>query len=337
MAIRRRVCSQGEDGVTLVEVIVSMALVALVVALAMQQFGAADRTGSLARAGTQATAVARKAIEAAQSLGFDALAHLPGQLAADPNVSAGKYDPDASGPLAAEDVVVDPDGGLDPYVTTETHNAVDYEARRYVTASSDATRRLSVLVLWTVRGRPRTTTMSTIVSPEATALGASARVLSGTLAGQHVQTVAPADVDSTGGSETASAQSFQPISGISGSGGTSTASVDAATPTAHADSAASSISVSVGPIVVSASGVSVAADSSSTGTSASATGTVSINGIPIVNPAPGTVQQVGVYRIVLNDQRQEVDGSRSVAFVRVTGPDTDLTLCWAWVLPVAAL
>jgi hypothetical protein len=43
------------------------------------------------------------------------------------------------------------------------------------------------------------------------------------------------------------------------------------------------------------------------------------------------------YRIVLNDQRREADGSISITYLRVEGSGTQLTAAWAFVKPVGDL
>ena len=322
---------------SLIEVTIAGGLIALVTALSLQGMASSQRTSAVARATTQATAIARGALESAQSLGWANLVHPDGQLDTDPNVSFGMFDPDGSGPLSEEPLVEEPGGGLDPYAESVTQNGLTFTARTYVTSAASATKRLSVLVSWSLRGRPRTTTMSTLIHPPSIVAGAAAHIVDGEIAGIVAGPVGAVSVGSSGGTETQTATNFSPVPGLTGSGGVATATVDPAVPSARAQASATSISLALPGISISASGVVSQAESVPGSISASATGTVTVNGTPYLNPAPGTVVTIGSWRVVLNDQRLEADGSRSVAFLRLEGGGDEITVCLAWVAPAEVL
>lgn len=336
-AVLRRARAAGEEGFTLVELVVASGMAAFVVASLANALGAVHVGNRFARQTAQASAAARAAIESAQGLGWAHLGHPVGSLVGDPLVVNDRYDPDAGGPLGSEGIVYDAAGQVAPAVVTRTYNNAAFQVHTYVTSSVDATRRISVLVTWSEAGKAHATSLGTILNPQASVTAAAASVLSGTIGGTPLADVARVQADSPSGSDSASVQSFSPGPAVSGATASASARVTL-TPAAHAGASVQSVSVGLAGLTVQVNGAAVQADASVGSISASGTGTVSINGVPTVNPAPGTVVAVPGWRIVMNDRRLEPDGSMSVTFVRMESTLTsdELTLCWAWVRPVGS-
>jgi len=63
----------------------------------------------------------------------------------------------------------------------------------------------------------------------------------------------------------------------------------------------------------------------------SGSGSITINGTAYVNPAPNTLVTVGTWRVTLNTQRAEADGSRTVIMLRINdSASTELNVAYAW-------
>jgi type II secretory pathway pseudopilin PulG len=335
--VRRRLCF--ERGSSLLEAIVAITVGSLVIVAIARGLVGAMHGGRSARTTTQATALARAALESGRALGWPALAHATGATAADPRVSGGSFDPDGAGALPPEEVVESDDGGLVPYVSNTSAGATTYTVTTYVTDAGDSVRRVTSLVEWKEEGRSRDVTLSTLVPSGTQDVGASALVLSGTVLGSPSETVARAEAGSSGGSESRSAGAFSlpqlaPL--VTGTGALATATVSIG-PAAHSEASFASIDIGLPGLTISASSVTVQADSVPGSMTASASGSVTINGVPYANPAPGTSLSIAGYRISLNDQRREAGGALSVTFLRVEGPDTEVRAAWAWVRPVEYL
>lgn len=338
----------AQSGFLLVEVVVAIAIAGLaLLALALSMAGGVRAVQS-GRTTAQATALARRAIEAARALGWDALAHPVGAA------GASTYDPDAAGSLPTETVVESGDGGVSS-ATTETFQGTVFDVRLYVTNALTAAgaplphRRVSAVVSWTDGNLERQVTAGTLVHPlrlggpgsrgdpsgssppPPGALGAAAHVVDGVLAGVRVGPVSSVEVDASGDRDEKTAASFAPAPGIGGTAARAIAEVVAAT-SAHAEASASTVDVSLTGLGITASGISVRADASAGGTSAVGSGTAIVNGVSHVNPAPGTTVTVPGWRVVLNDDRFGADGSRSIAFIRIEGDAGDeITIAYAWV------
>src|SRR5688572_29174448 len=138
-----RPCSEARrnlmraDGFTLVELVVTLTIGALVVLALARGLTVAFATGRTARATSQASAQARAAIESARGLGFSTLAHAPGSTDADPHVTAGTFDPDGSGPLPAEEIFEAGDASLLDHVSTETYAGITYTISTFVTDAAN--------------------------------------------------------------------------------------------------------------------------------------------------------------------------------------------------------
>lgn len=338
---RLRPCpvAHGEGGFTMIEVAAALGIAAVVSAGLGAAILGGMRGVNAGRNTTEATALARAAVESARSLGWDGLAH-PSAIVGDPAVIAGQFDPDGAGPLAKEDLVVSPAGLVDPYITSVTEHGLRFETRVYATLAKPLTgvKRVSAATSFTEGGLTRHVTASTLVEPTARSIGAAAYVLSGVLLGVDVGQVSYVKADSSGGSDSTSVATFAPAGGVSGAGGAAMAFVVPG-PRAHAQASVSTLAVSAGSLLLSASGVLVQADSSTSGMTVAATGSVTINGTTYVNPSPGTSTTVGFFRIDMNVQERFADGSMSVTFARITNTTNGEVLngLWAWVRPASAL
>jgi type II secretory pathway pseudopilin PulG len=323
-----------DEGFALVESVAACAIAAVAVVAITQTMAATSKANSTSRASSAATAFARAELEEARSIGYDDLAHLTGSLVGDPNVSLGKFDPDGTGPLPAENLIESP-LGLANMASTETSDGIGFTSKTYVTDAPSAAIRVSVIVSWRQAGVARDTTVSSLIAPPTSPLAAEADAFGG----QSIGGVLPPQVSSRsrrgGGREDASAASVAPVSGWTVTGASTHAEVlPASRHSAHAEIASATISQSGLTIVASGIRVDAVATLGSSITTTSS-GTVTINGVPIVNPAPDTIVPAGSWSVRLNSSHSGADGSASVSFLRVIGPNgEDLRLGWAWVSPV---
>lgn len=166
MSIFRRGRMRGDDGVTLVEIMVALTI-ASGVFLALGLAAIAGVKGTLAARQNQlAGDMMNQAIERARALDFADVAMVTGDptLAGDPRIDSDTFDP---GTGVAEDLVFASVGTLNPHVTTETHNSTTYTIWRYVTQPagiSSGTRRLTVVVTWEVGDETKVRSTSTFVT-----------------------------------------------------------------------------------------------------------------------------------------------------------------------------
>lgn len=338
--VRRAVRTQR--GFTLLELVVTVTVGALVILALARGYVATHRAGRSARTTTQATGLARGALDSARALGWAGLAHVPGGTAGDPNVAGGAFDPDGVGPLAAEDIAESGVGALAPYVETSVIDGVTYTISTYVTDAGSALKRVTAIVEWIEADRAgdldhvRRARLSTLVPASVEDVGAAACVTEGKVLGAPAADAGCVDADASGEAASDAPGSFGAAPVISGAGGASSATVSAG-PAAVATATIGWLAIELPGVTISASSVSVEARSSIGSMTVSGSGSVTVNGVTYANPAPGTHVSAGGYRIVLNSQRREADGSMSVTFVRVTGPDTEVRAAWAWAKPAELL
>ncbi len=325
---------EGDDGFALVEGVVACALAAVAVIAITQTMAATSKANVTSRGTTAATAFARAELEEARAVGYDDLAHQVASMAGDPAVVAGTFDPDGLGALEAEPLVQTATG-VASFVATQTTDAIGFTSRTYVTDPPTAAKRITILVTWLQQGGMRSTSVSSLLAPPTSPLVAEADAFGG----QGTAGVLPPVVSSRsrrgGGLDEDSAGTAAPLSGWSLTGAATRAEVDPAVRhSAHIEIAAASIVQS--GITIVASGIIVDIEATPGGAStSSATGTVTINGTPFVNPLPDTVVPVGDWSVNLNSRNSGADGSSSVSFLRLVGPNgEDLRLAWAWVSPV---
>jgi len=324
-----------DDGFALIESVTACALAAVAAIAITQTIAATSKANVTSRATSAATAFARAQLEEARSLGYDDLAHLTGSMTGDPAVGiGGTFDPDASGPLAAEPII-ETATGVASFVTTQTSDAIAFTARSYVTDPPTAAKRVTIIVTWMQQGGSRSTTVSSLLAPPTSPLAAEADAFGG----QTIAGVVPPQVSSRsrrgGGRDEDSTANAAPLSGWTITGAATSAEVNPAVQhSAHAEIGSATITQAGLTIVASGIVVDAVATPGST-ISTTSSGTVTINGVPIVNPAPDTIVPAGTWSVRLNSSHSGADGSASISFLRVMGPNgEDLRLGWAWVSPV---
>ncbi len=128
-----------EDGFTLIEVVVAVALASIVFIGLGAVINASIRSTQARRMEQQALAIVTEASETAASLSYAELALLD----SDPThgfTGGDTWDPDGAGPLPAEDLVLESTGGANPHVRQETRSNVTYTIQQWVTyGDSDPT------------------------------------------------------------------------------------------------------------------------------------------------------------------------------------------------------
>lgn len=173
--LRRRLLLRGDDGFTLIEAVVALAIAVIVfMALSFALIGGAHEV-LLAQQNQQAGDVVNQVVEQARSIGYDSLVMQDNDLSnsLDPlgsSVNGCKcYNPNSdttSGttePLAHATV-----GTITPHVKTVSLNGLNYKMREYVTAPVDSQgatyKRLTVVVSWTALGKSHSRVYSTFIS-----------------------------------------------------------------------------------------------------------------------------------------------------------------------------
>jgi type II secretory pathway pseudopilin PulG len=173
--LRRRLLLRGDDGFTLVEAVVALAIAVIVfMALSFALIGGAHEV-LLAQQNQQAGDVLNQVVEQARGLTYDQLvmqdADLPSAL--DPigsSVNGCKcYNPTADTAAGATEPLAHAvTGGVNPHAYTKTLNGLDYTIREYVTAPTDTSgatyKRFTAVVRWTSLGRTHNRTYSTFVA-----------------------------------------------------------------------------------------------------------------------------------------------------------------------------
>ncbi|MFP5224508.1 MAG: hypothetical protein ACLGH3_02955 [Actinomycetota bacterium] len=321
----------SDDGFALVEALVSLMLVGLMASAIASTVATSDRGNQTSRSTDAAVSFARARLEETRRIGYDTIAHATGSHASDPAVVAGAFDPDGSGPLVSEPVLYSSTGSVQNQVTW-SHLGTTYTAKTYVTDAGSNLKRITTIVTWTQGNQPRTTSVSSLLARTAVPTAAAADVIHDSATGAHQISVR---IRRGGGSETASADLPSPIPGWAITGGTSTGT--AAPGISHlATSAISNATINVPGLTVSMSGVYTSVSATTSGITTQIQGTVTINGVPYVNPLPGTELIVGVYAITLGYKLVGTDGSTAASFMRIKTVTTDRHLAWAWVRPIKA-
>lgn len=301
--------------------------------------GATSKANQTSRTTSNAVAFAREQIEGARSQGFDNLVHLTGVHLGDPNVVVNMFDPDATGPLAPEQVYYSATG-IASLVATKTSNGITFTARSYVTDAPSEAKRVTVLVNWHQQNSERTTSLSTLIAPPASPLSAAADAFAGQSSSGSVTPVVSSRARRGGGRQEAAAGSFSPQTGWNVTGASTSAEVEASvrhTATVGISSATLSQPISANNVItIVASGLSMTLEALPGGNhTTTMTGTVTVNGVQFVNPSPGTEIPIGTWKVALNSEMAGADGSSSASFIRVIGPaGQDLRLGWAWVSSV---
>lgn len=171
----------AEDGFSLVEGLVAMALITLILTALLHTQISTLRTVHDSRLVDQATALGNEALEDARNYTYDDLVMLNSDLVGDPYVVAGtKVDPDGTGALAAEPVVRASAGApFTPHVITRTLQGVTFTIRKYLTwvdtasqgGSEQHLKRVVVIVDWQTGGDDETFRTSAMVARSRSGLG----------------------------------------------------------------------------------------------------------------------------------------------------------------------
>jgi type II secretory pathway pseudopilin PulG len=153
----------AEGGFTIIEASIAMLVVALMFTALSAGLISGLRATRDARLYQQATSHGEEAVEKARDLPYDTLVMQTSDLSGDPRVQSGpKFDPDQSGPLAAEPIVTSTTGGsIVPHITTEVIGNTTFTTSRYVTWVDDTVqggpaqsyKRMVVMIEWQVGGR----------------------------------------------------------------------------------------------------------------------------------------------------------------------------------------
>jgi len=173
--LRRRLLLRGDDGFTLIEAVVALAITVIVfMALSFAMIGGAHEV-LLAQQNQQAGDVVNQVVEQARGIGYDSLVMQDNDLSnsLDPigsSLNSCKcYNPNndsVSGttePLAHATV-----GTITPHAKNLNLNGLNYKVREYVTSPTDSKgatyKRLTVVVSWTALGKTHNRTYSTFIS-----------------------------------------------------------------------------------------------------------------------------------------------------------------------------
>lgn len=148
----------GEEGSTIVEAIVALALVSILFVGLTATLLTAVRHQRQVRLQQQAVAIASDHIEIARSASWTELELTAAPNATIPHHTAGKIDGAYFGLASNEPLVIDPGvyippdpdpGIIDPgYATSESVNGVTFDVYQYVTEAAADLRRVTVLVEW---------------------------------------------------------------------------------------------------------------------------------------------------------------------------------------------
>ena len=169
--------SRDEEGIGLVEVIVSIGVSAMVLLAVLATSVFAVRASADARKNQQAADYLNSAVEAVRGLSYASVSMLTSDLGTDSNIvtvgGVKKYDPGSG----LEPIDATTSGLVTPHIADadQGKNATNgsYKVYRYVTVPSTATynaqglpsvRRLTVVVTWKVRGSTHTRKTSTLVT-----------------------------------------------------------------------------------------------------------------------------------------------------------------------------
>lgn len=324
----------------MLELLVAMTVGALVIAGLARGLASALVATRAGRTTVQSSLLASERLEEVRGIGWgDGLAHRSGGLASAPEVVGGQFDPDAAGPLAPEDIVYNDNGDLATHLRTSTDRGIVFTVKVFITDAATA-RRATAVVEWSEGSRARMTRLGTLINPLPTTLvgggggsgdGSAAFLVSGKVPSDDA--IAPVGLVQAPPDDEESVATSSPAPEITGSASTTLARASGGTNRAAAT--IGSLALSLPGLTVEAESISVEVVSSAPGATPtmSGSGSVIVNGTSYADPAPNTLVNVGPWRIILNSQRAEADGSRTVAYILIVGPGTELTAAYAWARP----
>ncbi|HYI44774.1 MAG TPA: hypothetical protein VE174_04840 [Actinomycetota bacterium] len=180
----RRPGMRGEDGLSLIEAVISISVLMFVALGLTQTMIAGYRALRTTKTVQQATALGDQTVEAARALSYEALSHntTDTTLASDSDILTtctgltGSYffDPDGSGPLKCEKLVYSAaGGGIDPHVNTGVAvGSETYSVRQYATwvdgsaqgGTVESYKRFVTVVTWNFAGATKTYRSSTLIT-----------------------------------------------------------------------------------------------------------------------------------------------------------------------------
>jgi len=172
--LRRRLTLRGDDGFTLIEAVVALAIAVIIfMALTFALIGGAHEV-LLAQQNQQAGDVVNQLVEQARTISYDSLSMQTSDLTnpLDPLGSAisgcGCYNPNNdSATGTTENLAVGAVGTIVPHAKTVSLNGLNYTVREYVTLAADnkATyKRLTVVASWKSLGKTHSRVYSTFIS-----------------------------------------------------------------------------------------------------------------------------------------------------------------------------
>jgi type II secretory pathway pseudopilin PulG len=151
-----------EDGITLVESVISLFICAVVLTAAAGAALASVKGTVVARANQQSANILTEEVEKVRALDYAATTMVESDLAGDPAISG-------TGPYTynGETLIVDTVGLVNPHRSTVDRNNVTYSISRYITDASDASgsyKKVTVVAQWSLYGTDKTKTASTILT-----------------------------------------------------------------------------------------------------------------------------------------------------------------------------
>ena len=133
-----------ESGFSLIESVIALTIAAIAFTALAAGMISSLKAAVMGRQAQQASDVLQQSMEQLRALGFDALAMRPTDLSTGDALSLSGcscYDPvhDNTTGTAAEPLVLDAGGSVNPHVRSVTENATVYTVRSYVTKPADST------------------------------------------------------------------------------------------------------------------------------------------------------------------------------------------------------
>lgn len=171
-AARRR--GAGEGGFGLVEVVIAITLASVLLVAGVQVLGTSLKTVVYSRSDSQSAELVSATLEDLRNTDYAAVAMVATDLAGDSDIAgavgAQTFDPDGSGPLPAEPVVLSAGGAVNPHIVDVARNAQTYRLATYVTTPVDTAvtgahyKRVTVRATWASGTRTHTRQTSTYIT-----------------------------------------------------------------------------------------------------------------------------------------------------------------------------
>jgi len=165
-----RTQSRGDDGFTLLEVVVALVIAAVMFTALAGVSISALRGAAIARQNTQAADIGNAVLEDARTQAYAGLSMVPSDLSGDPRVLTG--DTISVPDVGTEDLVVSSTGSLSPHIEEVEANNVTFTVATYVSVPNGTSideegiplaKRVTAFVTWSTYGAERTRTVSSIL------------------------------------------------------------------------------------------------------------------------------------------------------------------------------